>query len=277
MRNTLPYGACYKLTILIRAGATTGLGVTLIYSTANNLPIQYFSARLGTANGLVKLGGGIGATVMAIGVEYLIQEVGLPWTLRIFGFITLATGIPAGIFNKDRKFGRRVTSMELSMFRNLSYTTMCIAAAIGTFTLFVPPFFLPLVARSIGLPSATGAGLVAGFNACTAVGRLTSGPLCDKLGATNVFLVTMIVAAASMLAIWPISSNLPLLAAFAVLNGWSNGAFFVAAPTVAARMFGPARGAVAVTQSITWWTFGYLMGEFPVGRMSKACCCVDDT
>ncbi|KAK0294237.1 hypothetical protein LTS00_007212 [Friedmanniomyces endolithicus] len=252
------------------SGVMVGLGMSLLYTINNTLPTQYFSSKLGTANGLIKFGGGIGATVLAIVVELLIERVGIPWTFRIIGFITLSTGIPAALLLKERTRGRNAPFLELAMFRNPAYTAVFIAAALGAFTLFAPPYFLPLVARSVGLSSTTGAGLVAGFNACTAIGRLVSGPTCDRIGPTNTFLITMLLSAVSMLAIWPFSSNLPLLAVFVVLNGIANGSFFVTMPTVAAAMFGPERAPVAMSQAVTGWTVGYLVGPPIAGYLIQA-------
>ncbi|TKA81947.1 hypothetical protein B0A55_01935 [Friedmanniomyces simplex] len=252
------------------SGVMVGLGMSFLYSISNSLPTQYFSSNLGTANGLVKLGGGIGATVLAIVAEILIQRVGIAWTFRILGFITLSTGLPAALLLKERTPSHDAPSLELAMFRNPAYTAVFIAAALGAFTLFAPPYFLPLIARSVGLSSTTGAGLVAGFNACTAIGRLLSGPVCDRIGPTNAFLITMLLSAISMLAIWPFSGNLPLLSVFVVLNGIANGSFFVTMPTVAATMFGPARAPVAMSQAITGWTVGYLMGPPIAGYLIQA-------
>ncbi|KAK5169759.1 uncharacterized protein LTR77_005737 [Saxophila tyrrhenica] len=251
------------------SGVMAGLGMCLLYAISNSLPTQYFSSKLGTANGLVKLGGGVGATVLAVALEALIQKVGIPWTFRILGFITLSTGLPAAWLIKERAPTHNVPFLDLRMFRNVAYTSVSIAAALGTFTLFVPPYFLPLVARSVGLSSGTGAALVAGFNGCTAVGRLASGPLCDKLGAANTFLMTMALSTLSMLAIWPFANNLGLLVVFAMLNGVANGSFFVAMPTVVANMF-PGRAALAMGQSITGWTIGYLLGSPIAGYLLTA-------
>ncbi|KAK5130601.1 hypothetical protein LTR08_001920 [Meristemomyces frigidus] len=253
------------------SGVMAGIGICLLYSVTNSLPTQYFSSKLGTANGLVKLGGGIGATVLAIVLEVLIQKLGIGWTFRILGFLTLLTGLPAAWLIRERAApSRNAPFFELSMFRNPAYTAISIAAALATFTLFAPPYFLPLIARSVGLSSSTGAGLVAGFNACTAIGRLLSGPACDRLGSINTFLLTMALSAVSMLAIWPFSNSLGLLLVFAMLNGVANGSFFVTMPTVVATMFGPGRAPVAMGQAITGWTAGYLMGAPIAGYLLTA-------
>jgi MFS family permease len=252
-------------------GLVAGVGMNAAYTITNQLPVQYFSGRLGLANGLVKLGGGIGGTVMAIALEKMVQRVGIAWTFRIQGFSIVGLGLPAAWFLRDRIAPiRKAAFIDLAMFQSVPFTAMFAAGAIGTFALFVPPYYLPLFAQSLGLSSTTGAGLVAAFNACNAVGRFAGGPLCDKIGPTNTFVITMTLNAISMLAIWPVSNTLGPLLVFAILNGVANGAYFTVFPTVVASIFGPGRAAVAMSMSITGWTCGYLLGAPVAGYILQA-------
>lgn len=122
----------------------------------------------------------------------------------------------------------------------MTFVLVFFAGALGTFPLFVPPFFIPLYAKSIGLSSSTGAGLLAGFNFSSAVGRIGCGILCDKLGPLNTLFLSLILTGFSMLALWPVSTTLAPLAAFVILNGISNGGFFSTMPTVVGNVFGSA-------------------------------------
>ena len=158
--------------LFMTIGVVAGIGQCAVYTSTNALPVQYFSGKLGLANGLVKLGGGIGATVMAIALEALVRRVGIAWTFRIQGIMTIAAGVPAAWFMKDRVPTRNLPFVDLSMFRSVPFTAMFIAGATGTFALFVPPYYLPLFAQSLGMSSTTGAALVAAFNACNALGKL---------------------------------------------------------------------------------------------------------
>ncbi|KAH7067205.1 major facilitator superfamily domain-containing protein [Paraphoma chrysanthemicola] len=256
--------------LFVSIGVVSGIGINLVYTICNGLPVEYFSSKIGLANGLVKLGGGIGGTVMAIVLQALVDRVGIAWTFRIQGLLTLATGLPAAWFMIDRTRVRNAPFIELSMFRNWAFTAVFLAGAIGTFSLFVPPYYLPLFAQSLGLSSSTGAGLVAAFNACNAMGRFFGGPLCDKIGPTNTLLITMAMNAISMLAIWPVSSTLGPLVTFAILNGVANGSFFTVLPTVVASIFGPGRAVGAMSMSTTGWTIGYLMGAPIAGYLLQA-------
>lgn len=154
---------------------------------------------------------------------------------------------------------RTLTQVRRRLFKSFTFLVIFLAGAVGTFPLFVPPFFLLLYSKSIGLSSSTGAGLLAGFNFSSAVGRICCGVLCDSLGALNVLFVSMALSAVSMLAIWPASTTLGAMVAFVVVNGVSNGGFFSTMPTVVGNVFGSARVSVAMGMIVTGWAGGYLM------------------
>lgn len=256
--------------LFVTVGVLLGFGASLTYTMSNTLPMQWFSSKLGTANGLVKLGGGLGATIMAFVVEALIAKVGIPWTFRILGFISLASGIPAALLVRERIPSSNAPFVDLSLFKSMPFSCLFLAGAVGTFALFVPAFFLPLFAHSIGLSASTGAGIVAAFNACSAIGRFGAGIACDQFGSTNVLLLTMALNAVSMLAIWPVSDTIGPLVTFAAMNGVANGAFFVTMPTAIGRLIGPGQAAVGMGMAITGWTGGYLMGSPIAGILITA-------
>jgi len=145
-----------------------------------------------------------------------------------------------------------------------------IAGAIATFPLFVPPFFLPLYARSIGLSTHVGAALVAAFNFSSAIGRVFCGLMGDKLGPVNSLFASLVVSAISMLVLWPVSTSLVPLIAFVVINGMGNGGFFAIMPTVVGNVFGSARVSTAMGMIVTSWTGGYLMGAPIAGYLLEA-------
>lgn len=251
--------------LFVTAGLLLGVSSSSAYTVTNTLPTQWFSSKLGTANGLVKAGGGVGATVLPIAAQALIDSVGLAWTFRILGFLILATGVPAALLLKDRGSTGRASRFDWSLLKNLPFLSLSTAGAVGVFALFVPPFFLPLFAKSIGLSASIGAALVAGFGGATAFGRLMSGWLCDRIGAFNTLVLTLLINSLSMFAIWPVSASLPPLLIFAVVNGWANGSFFVALPTAVAAL-APGSAAASISLATSFWTPGYLLGS-PIAGM----------
>jgi MFS family permease len=69
---------------------------------------QYFNKKRGIANGCVYAGGGLGGALISIAMNKLIQAIGIAWTFRLMGLLTLTTGMPAAWFVKERNpFGSR--------------------------------------------------------------------------------------------------------------------------------------------------------------------------
>lgn len=145
------------------------------------------------------------------------------------------------------------------LFRSLTFIVIFLVGAIGTFPLFIPPFFIPLYSSSIGLSSSVGAALLAAFNFSSAVGRIVCGVCCDRIGALNVLFLCLTLTGLSMLVLWPASTTLPPMAIFVIINGLSNGGFFSTMPTVVGSLFGSARVSVAMGMVVTGWAGGYLM------------------
>lgn len=247
------------------AGLLMGSSSSVLYTATNSLPNQWFSSKLGTANGLVKTGGGVGATILPIAAQALIDSVGLPWAFRIFGILILATCVPAAFLLEDRAPTGQASRFDWSMLKNISFLALSMAGAVGVFAMFVPPFFLPLFANSIGLSPSTGAGLVAGFGGATALGRLFSGWSCDRIGAFNTLAITVLLNALSMLVIWPISDSLAPLLIFSLINGCANGSFFTGL-TTAVAMLAPGSAGPSISLAVSFWTPGYLLGT-PIAGM----------
>jgi MFS family permease len=234
------------------------------------VPNQYFSTKLGLAQGLIKAGGGLGGAVLSFSLDAIIQKLGVSWAFCILGFMALATGLPAAWVVRDRYPVRSTSFIEWRLFRDFSFLMVFFAGAVATFALFVPAFFLPLYAHSLGLPSSTGAALLAGFNFSTAIGRLVSGFSCDYVGPLNTIFIAMLVNAMTMLSIWPASDTLAPLVAFAIINGVANGSFFTSMPTAVGTLYGSARVPVAMGMIITGWTGGYFAGAPIAGYILQA-------
>ncbi|KAI1756905.1 major facilitator superfamily transporter [Xylaria castorea] len=256
--------------LFVTNGVLLGLGYGLTFIVTSSTPAQYFSKKRGLANGIVFSGGGLGGAVLSLALDPLIRKAGPAWAFRFLGLSTLATGLPAAWFLKERTTVRRGGFVEWRLFKDFSFTCIFLAGAIGTFPLLVPPFFIPLFANAIGLSSTTGAGLLAGFNFASAVGRVFSGILCDKIGPLNALFLAISLAAVSMLAVWPVSTTLAPLAVFSVVNGMANGGFFSTMPTVVGNVFGSARVTVAMGMIVTSWSGGYLLGAPIAGYLLEA-------
>ncbi|MCJ1396541.1 hypothetical protein MMC18_009432 [Xylographa bjoerkii] len=256
--------------LFVTAGVIMGVGTSLCFMVVSVTPAQYFNKKRGLANGIVYAGGGLGGTIISLVMNSVIEKVGPAWTFRILGLATLGTGLPAAWLIKERSPIRSATFVEWRLFRDFKFIVLFIAGAVATFPLFVPPFFLPLYNNSLGLSSSAGAGLVAGFNFSSAVGRLICGFGADFIGPLNTLFISLLLSAASMLVIWPVSNSLGPLVAFVIINGAANGGFFATMPTVVGAVFGSARVSVAMGMIVTGWAGGYLMGAPIAGYLLEA-------
>ncbi|KAJ7616973.1 hypothetical protein DFH06DRAFT_1343040 [Mycena polygramma] len=83
----------------------------------------------------------LGGAVVSFAIDGLVQSVGPSWTFRILGIIALVTGLSTAWLIKERTTIRVTTFVDWSLFRDLRFIILFLADAIGTFPLFVPPFF----------------------------------------------------------------------------------------------------------------------------------------
>ncbi|KIW05349.1 uncharacterized protein PV09_03865 [Verruconis gallopava] len=256
--------------LFVCVGLVQGIGTSLSFMAASVTPSQYFLRKRGLANGIVYAGGGLGGTVIALAMEKLIKDTDVAWTFRILGLITIATGIPAAWFLRDRATIKRRTFVEWSLFRDFKFLLLFLIGAIATFPLFVPPFFIPLYSNSIGLSASTGAALVAGFNLSSAFGRVGFGFLCDWIGPIHALFLSLFMSAIGMLTIWPVSQNLVPLTLFVIIGGAANGGFFSTIPTAVGSVFGTAQVATAMGMIVTGWAGGYLLGGPIAGYLLAA-------
>ena len=241
-----------------------GAGYCILFTVSNVVPVQFFRRRLGFASGIVKAAGGLGGAILSISVDGLVRRVGVQWTFHILGFMILGTGLPAAWFLRERDCEKQRPKVfqwsTLRLFKCLGFTATFLTGAIGSFALWVPVFFVPLFAESLGYSSTASAGLISGFNIASTVGRLGSGAFCDWIGSFNSLVLMTLLNTVSMLAVWPVSSSLAPLVVFVILIGLSSGAFFVTLPTAAAGLFDVAMGQIAVTVVMTGWSPGNLAG-----------------
>ncbi|KAH8647900.1 major facilitator superfamily domain-containing protein [Xylariales sp. PMI_506] len=256
--------------LFFTSGVLLGFGLSLCFMTVSVTPAQYFSRKRGLANGIVFAGGGLGGAVMSYTIDILIQKYSLAWAYRVVAIATFLTGLPAAWLIRELNPIRTAGFIDWRLFKDPGFLLVFSVGAVGTFPLFVPPFFIPLYAKSMGLSSSTGAGLLAAFNFSSAVGRIFCGYLCDRIGPLNALFAALCLTAISMLAMWPVSTTLVPLAIFVVINGAANGGFFATMPTVVGNTFGSARVSVAMGMIVTGWVGGYLMGAPIAGYLLDA-------
>ncbi|KAK3683163.1 hypothetical protein LTR37_020502 [Vermiconidia calcicola] len=256
--------------LFVTMGVVMGVGTSMCFMTVSVVPAQYFLRKRGLVNGIVFASGGLGGAAISLAMERLIDKLGPAWTLRITGVLTLATGLPAVWLIKERSPVDRKKLVEWSLFASLWFDLLFASGVLATFSLFVPPFFLPLYCQSLGLRPAVGAATVAAFNFSSALGRIGFGVLCDHLGPLNILFTTLLLNGISMLALWPFSGTLAPLVVFTIWNGVASGGFFAVIPTVIGSVYGSQEVPEAMGMIVTGCAGGYIMGAPIAGYILDA-------
>ncbi|KAM0787229.1 hypothetical protein ACM66B_006467 [Microbotryomycetes sp. NB124-2] len=269
-----------------------GLGQCLMFYCIATLPSTYFNRRRNLATGITYSAGGFGGAIVSILTSRLITKLGVPWAFRILGIIFLTLNLPAAWMLKSRTArvpwtrkqpkdkktqddddqSTAAQFVDWTLFRDVRFVLFFVASAIVVWPLFVPPFFLPLFARSaLSLSSGASAALLAGFNVASAVGRIAFGIGADVyLGSLNALLVCLAGFAVSTLLIWPFATSIVPLAIFSVLSGLTAGGFFSLIPGVLASLFGTKTLAVAFPMVVSSFTPGYFLGAPVAGYLLEA-------
>ena len=121
--------------LFVTAGFVTGIGNCLCFMVCSVLPNQYFSTKLGLAQGIIKAGGGLGGAALSLGPDAMILRLGASWAFRMLGLMTPAVGLPAAWIVKDRYPVRSASFIEWRLFRDFSFLMVFFAGAVATFAL----------------------------------------------------------------------------------------------------------------------------------------------
>ncbi|KAK6909057.1 hypothetical protein I203_103068 [Kwoniella mangroviensis CBS 8507] len=269
--------------LLVTEGFLFGFGQALCFFCAATLPSSYFSRRRNLATGLVYAGSGVGGAALSLSADGLIKTVGLAWAFRILGLIFLAINLPCAFLLKPRVIVSPINPMtrkngmtwrrlvDVNLLKDFRFVLVLLGSAVALFPLFIPPFFLPLFATSIGLNSGAASLLLAGFNLASATGRIGWGFMADRwFGSLNALLLCLAANATSTLVIWPIAGRVEPLAVFAVINGFCAGGFFSLIPGVVSSLFSDNDLPVAFSMIVSLWAPGYFLGAPIAGYLLQA-------
>lgn len=211
---------------LLVQGLFTGLFSGIAFSPAVTVVSHWFSKKKGLALGITATGSSLGGTLFPIVGQNLIPLVGFKWTVRVFGFMTLAA-LGIANFVIDRRLPPMNVQgglLNLSAFRNLAYTIYCISGILCFLGLYTALTYLPASATTMGVSSNFAFYLVAIANAASGFGRLSAGWLADRIGPLNVMIPFTGLAGILTFA-WPYASNQGALIAISVVYGFASGTY----------------------------------------------------
>ncbi|KZT35627.1 MFS general substrate transporter [Sistotremastrum suecicum HHB10207 ss-3] len=227
---------------LLTQGILLGIGSSIVYTPAIGFISQWFSHKRPLIFAFTSMGNALGGIIYPIMFVKLQPTIGFQWTMRIFGFISLALCAFALLTLRDRRSHTKVTATKAPKFFELHgtltsapYVAYTFAIFVAYLGLFTPLTFISDQAQTLGISPSFGTYLVAIVNGSTIIGRLTCGVVAVRFGALNLMIVSTTLAMVFTYA-WAYTTTIPSYVVVSCLYGISLGGFVSLFPVPAAQM-----------------------------------------
>lgn len=173
---------------LLTQGFVIGLGGGCLFVPAVAIMPTYFNTRLGLALGLAASGSSMGGIVYPIVFYRLIDQIGFAWTVRVLGFIALATLlVPLTCMQMRVKPPKVRALIDLSAFTDVYWIIFVLGSLIGFVGLYVGFFYTSYYGQQQGITDASlSFYLVPILNAGSFFGRTIPNAVSDKTGPLNI-------------------------------------------------------------------------------------------
>jgi MFS family permease len=125
--------------VVLAQAFVIGLGNGCLFVPSVAILPQYFSTRKAVANGIAASGSSIGGVVYPIVFRQLYPRFGFHWTVRVMGFICLATCAFSVCVMRPRIFPKHKRHLtDLAAFKEIPYTVFNIAMFFGFIGFYGP-------------------------------------------------------------------------------------------------------------------------------------------
>lgn len=215
--------------LYLSQGVLTGGGIGFIYIPSLPIISQWFTTRRSLANGLSASGSGFGGMLFSWITELMLKRIGLGWTLRATGLITLIANFLAVLLIRHRNDIVRPPQLAFDI-RLLCRVdvALLLAWSFGSMLGYVILLFsLPDFATSIGLSQAQATNIAGFLNLGTAVGRPIIGTLSDRFSRIDTAAVITVTCGLSCIAFWIPATSYGLTVFFSIICGATLGVFWM--------------------------------------------------
>ncbi|KPM41900.1 hypothetical protein AK830_g4629 [Neonectria ditissima] len=224
--------------IFLAQAVCLGVGNGFTFVPALTILSQYFKRNRAFAVGLAAAGAAVGGLVYPVLINWLIfhDNVGFPWTLRIMGFVMLATYLPCLIWYKPRLPPRKTGPwIDTSAFTELPFVFFSLSMFFNFWGLYFAFFYLGTFAQDqIGV--AEPIYLLMVLNGIGIIGRIAPTIIADQWTGPLNMLIPISFAASLLVFCWVAVDSSGGLYAFAVIYGLLAAALQALFPAVATTM-----------------------------------------
>ncbi|GLI78365.1 hypothetical protein PoHVEF18_006679 [Penicillium ochrochloron] len=212
--------------LFLAQGVCTGLGSGLQFCPVMGLVATYFSSRRVFALAFSLVGSGTGGMLFPGLVKALIPTIGFAWTVRVLGFVMLATSVPAILLLRPRLPPRRSGPLvDWIAFKEPTYVLFILGMFLNFWGLYFAFYYVGAFGRTnIGLTYSDSTNLIIVTNGAGILGRLIPAYLADRYFGPLNTIIPLTLGASLMMFCWSAVHSAAGLYAFAVLYGiFSNG------------------------------------------------------
>ncbi|TFY53571.1 hypothetical protein EVJ58_g9380 [Rhodofomes roseus] len=223
--------------IFLSLGVVFGLGSGCVFVPGVAIVSTYFNKRRGLAVGITTSGSSIGTVVYLSVFHQLQPKIGFPWTVRVMGFICLATSaVSIAVMQRRIAPPTRRSLFDSRAFTELPFTLFCIGNALSFMGTYIPFFEAPTFATA-----RTSAGSTLSFyflailSASSTIGRLLPNFLADRTGPLTMLVVCATITGVIALS-WMAVHTVGGFVAFCVLYGLFSGSLVSLPPAAIASL-----------------------------------------
>ncbi|CAD0113981.1 unnamed protein product [Aureobasidium uvarum] len=217
--------------VLLAQGFCIGIGSGLLFVPAVAILPTYFNTKLGLAIGLAASGSSMGGIIYPIVFYRLLDQIGFGWSVRVLGFLALATLlIPIFVMKQRVKPPRARALIDTTVFKDVPFMLFTLGTMIGFIGLYTVLFYLSFFGQSKGYTDASMSFyIVPILNAASVFGRTLPNALSDKTGSFNIILPGAAVCSILIFCMIAVD-GLGSIVTLAILFGFFSGVFIALPP-----------------------------------------------
>ncbi|KAF2845058.1 MFS general substrate transporter [Plenodomus tracheiphilus IPT5] len=222
--------------LLLTQGLCTGLGGGILFVPIMGLCSTYFSSHRGMALGIVTSGNAAGGIIYPVVVRQLLPKIGFGWTVRVLGFINVASLAIVIAFMKPRLPPRKTGPLvDWEAFRDHPYCLHVLGVCFLMPPVYCVFYYIATFARdTLDMPYTSSLNLVMILNGVGLPARVLPGYIADRfIGVLNVLIICLF---GNIIILWSWLSvkTIPTYYAWTVCYGLLAAAFQSLFPTTVA-------------------------------------------
>jgi predicted MFS family arabinose efflux permease len=212
--------------IFLAQGLCQGIGNGLLFCPAVALVSTYFPpGRRAVAVSLVACGGATGGMVFPAIAQSLLDQIGFPWTMRIMGFVMLASTLIVLPFSKPRpRAPENAPWIDKTAFKEVPYMLFCIGIFLGFWGLYFAYYYVRPFGRDIlHTSTSTSFNLLLVINGFGIPGRILPALLADRYFTPLDVIVPFICLNGILLYCWIAITSIPAFYTWTAVYGFLAG------------------------------------------------------